>query len=403
GVGSGGEPIDPSSPPRAPSRDDRRLNWERAEGRRPFAAALSPPGSGVAGAAGAAVRTAGDRRGVVRGSRSEGRGSDEATGAPIPERPRGEGGGGRGERRSAPTATPPSTTARSSMTSCSRPSGRTGSTRAGARRSGPRCTPRRKSRRRRRRRERTRTREFRLARSVRSVSEERGMFRPPSKRGSGLRNGGGGVDRVRVRAAASKGEVIGPTTTASLSSPSSLRLRAGRATDIFVARPWPPSSPRVLSVTDANRSLVDDGLVDEEKIGGSGYFRSFPRQEGPTERAVLPPPRRTDRTSSRTRRRRRRSSRCDRASARPRRKLADAKRGSEEDESGERAKKMARRVERAKGLAEAPGRVGDAAAERSEGDRELREGIEVGRERGTSSNGQHLPVQGLPGEEAGDD
>ena len=34
-------------------------------------------------------------------------------------------------------------------------------------------------------------------------------------------------------------------------------------------------------------------------------------------------------------------------------RLADAKRGSEEDESGERAKKMARRVELTKGLAEA--------------------------------------------------
>ncbi|KAL7524686.1 hypothetical protein ACHAWF_001048 [Thalassiosira exigua] len=101
--------MDPSSPPRAPSWDDRHcrpLSWSSEGavlagrlgsgangGPATCAAALSPPGSSVAGAAGATARTGGDGYGVVRGSRSEWRGSDEATWAPIPERPRGEGTG----------------------------------------------------------------------------------------------------------------------------------------------------------------------------------------------------------------------------------------------------------------------------------------------------------------------
>lgn len=35
-------------------------------------------------------------------------------------------------------------------------------------------------------------------------------------------------------------------------------------------------SPLPRSIADINQALVDDGLVDKEKIGGSNYFWSFP-------------------------------------------------------------------------------------------------------------------------------
>eukprot|EP00957_Ditylum_brightwellii_P110959 8462377-Ditylum_brightwellii.AAC.1 len=33
------------------------------------------------------------------------------------------------------------------------------------------------------------------------------------------------------------------------------------------------------TVADVNQGLVDDGLVDKEKIGGSNYFWSFPAKK----------------------------------------------------------------------------------------------------------------------------
>mmetsp|Transcript_14585 Transcript_14585/g.31731 ORF Transcript_14585/g.31731 Transcript_14585/m.31731 type:complete len:214 (+) Transcript_14585:108-749(+) len=92
------------------------------------------------------------------------------------------------------------------------------------------------------------------------------------------------------------------------------------------------------TIADINQALVDDGLVDKDKIGGSNYFWSFPakkdrlnelaHQETIKKIEAL----RTNIKESEAR-------------------LADAKRGREEDESGERAKKMARRVELTKSLA----------------------------------------------------
>lgn len=37
--------------------------------------------------------------------------------------------------------------------------------------------------------------------------------------------------------------------------------------------------PHTHSVADVNQGLVDDGLVDKEKIGGTNYFWSFPAKE----------------------------------------------------------------------------------------------------------------------------
>jgi hypothetical protein len=81
-------------------------------------------------------------------------------------------------------------------------------------------------------------------------------------------------------------------------------------------------------VVDVNQALVDDGLVEKEKIGGSNYFWSFPAkrdrkmqldyEESLKSIEVL-------------------KTKITEASAR----LADAKRGRE-DEDGERAKKLAR-------------------------------------------------------------
>jgi len=85
------------------------------------------------------------------------------------------------------------------------------------------------------------------------------------------------------------------------------------------------------SVADINQSLVDDGLVEKEKIGGSNYFWSFPAKKDRMmqlkyEEVLL---------SIETQR-----SKVNEAAS----KLADAKRGRE-DEGGERAKKLARLAE----------------------------------------------------------
>jgi chromosome segregation ATPase len=80
-----------------------------------------------------------------------------------------------------------------------------------------------------------------------------------------------------------------------------------------------------------NTALVDDGLVDKEKIGGSNYFWSFP---GKKDRQLQISHEET-------------LAEIERAKARvaeAQSRLADAKRGRE-DEDGERAKKLARMVE----------------------------------------------------------
>eukprot|EP00804_Cyclotella_cryptica_P022937 CCRYP_018755-RA/>CCRYP_018755-RA protein AED:0.07 eAED:0.07 QI:152/1/1/1/1/1/3/724/212 len=89
------------------------------------------------------------------------------------------------------------------------------------------------------------------------------------------------------------------------------------------------------TIVDINQSLVDDSLVDKDKIGGSNYFWSFPSKK--------------DRLAQLQHEQILRSiaaleSQLQEAEA----KLADAKRGREDDESGERAKKMARREELSK-------------------------------------------------------
>lgn len=85
------------------------------------------------------------------------------------------------------------------------------------------------------------------------------------------------------------------------------------------------------TVADINTALVDDGLVDKEKIGGSNYFWSFP---GKKDRQLQISHEET-------------LAEIERAKARlagAQSRLADAKRGRE-DENGERAKKLARMVE----------------------------------------------------------
>ncbi|KAI2499173.1 hypothetical protein MHU86_15325 [Fragilaria crotonensis] len=88
------------------------------------------------------------------------------------------------------------------------------------------------------------------------------------------------------------------------------------------------------TVLDINQSLVDDGLVDKDKIGGSNYFWSFPAkkdrqlqlQHEATLREIIVLKEQTVLASA---------------------KLADAKRGRE-DEGGERAAKLARLAELSK-------------------------------------------------------
>jgi len=86
------------------------------------------------------------------------------------------------------------------------------------------------------------------------------------------------------------------------------------------------------TIIDINTSLCDDSLVDKEKIGGSNYYWSFPSKK--------------DRLSqlqheSTLRNIQHLTTKLQEATA----KLADAKRGREDDESNERAKKMSRRSE----------------------------------------------------------
>ena len=86
------------------------------------------------------------------------------------------------------------------------------------------------------------------------------------------------------------------------------------------------------SVIDINAALVDDGLVDKDKIGGSNFFWSFPgkkdRQLQIEHETTL-----TEIESAKAR------------VAEAQSKLADAKRGREEDDDGSRAKKLARMIE----------------------------------------------------------
>eukprot|EP00579_Thalassiosira_antarctica_P000968 CAMPEP_0201866866 /NCGR_PEP_ID=MMETSP0902-20130614/1299_1 /ASSEMBLY_ACC=CAM_ASM_000551 /TAXON_ID=420261 /ORGANISM="Thalassiosira antarctica, Strain CCMP982" /LENGTH=213 /DNA_ID=CAMNT_0048391915 /DNA_START=127 /DNA_END=768 /DNA_ORIENTATION=- len=91
------------------------------------------------------------------------------------------------------------------------------------------------------------------------------------------------------------------------------------------------------TIADINQALCDDGLVDKEKIGGSNYFWSFPAKKDRLNEITHQETVKKIETIK---------SNIKEAEAR----LADAKRGREEDESGERAKKMARRVELTKSL-----------------------------------------------------
>lgn len=103
--------------------------------------------------------------------------------------------------------------------------------------------------------------------------------------------------------------------------------------------PFSPSEsiPSNISIADINQALVDDGLVDKEKIGGSNYFWSFPAKKDRLNQLAH------EETLKKIEALK---TNIKEAEA----KLADAKRGREEDESGERAKKMARRIELRKGL-----------------------------------------------------
>mmetsp|Transcript_27178 Transcript_27178/g.58416 ORF Transcript_27178/g.58416 Transcript_27178/m.58416 type:complete len:214 (-) Transcript_27178:372-1013(-) len=94
------------------------------------------------------------------------------------------------------------------------------------------------------------------------------------------------------------------------------------------------------TIADINQALVDDGLVDKEKIGGSNYFWSFPAKRDRLNELAHEENKKKIETIKIS---------IQQAEA----QLADAKRGREEDESGERAKKMARRVELTKSVAAA--------------------------------------------------
>ena len=106
----------------------------------------------------------------------------------------------------------------------------------------------------------------------------------------------------------------------------------------FISHPHPHYHHSKISIADINQALVDDGLVDKEKIGGSNYFWSFPAKKDRLNQLAH------EETLKKIEVLR---TNIKEAEAR----LADAKRGREEDESGERAKKMARRVELRKELA----------------------------------------------------
>ena len=110
-----------------------------------------------------------------------------------------------------------------------------------------------------------------------------------------------------------------------------------------------PTSPSIFtiqyhyhthSIADINQALVDDNLVEKEKIGGSNYFWSFPAKKDRMNQLAH------EETLQKIE-----SFKTNIKEAEAR--LADAKRGREEDESGERSKKMARRAELTKSLAQA--------------------------------------------------
>lgn len=82
------------------------------------------------------------------------------------------------------------------------------------------------------------------------------------------------------------------------------------------------------TIPDINQSLIDDGLVDKEKIGGSNYFWSFPAKR---DRIMQRQHEETKLTIE--------SLKVQVTEAEV--KLADAKRGREDDD-GERIKKLAR-------------------------------------------------------------
>eukprot|EP00550_Attheya_septentrionalis_P002520 CAMPEP_0198286086 /NCGR_PEP_ID=MMETSP1449-20131203/5245_1 /TAXON_ID=420275 /ORGANISM="Attheya septentrionalis, Strain CCMP2084" /LENGTH=210 /DNA_ID=CAMNT_0043983717 /DNA_START=56 /DNA_END=688 /DNA_ORIENTATION=+ len=88
------------------------------------------------------------------------------------------------------------------------------------------------------------------------------------------------------------------------------------------------------TVADVNQSLIDDGLVEKEKIGGSNYFWSFPAKKD----RIMQIKHEQTLSSIETLK-----TKITEAEAR----LADAKRGRE-DEDGDRAKKLARIAELAK-------------------------------------------------------
>ncbi|KAL3775961.1 hypothetical protein ACHAWO_012149 [Cyclotella atomus] len=86
------------------------------------------------------------------------------------------------------------------------------------------------------------------------------------------------------------------------------------------------------TIIDINQGLIDDNLVSKEKIGGSNYFWSFPskkdRMAQLQHESIL-----RNITSL--------QEKVKEATV----QLADAKRGREDDDSGDRAKKMARTAE----------------------------------------------------------
>lgn len=81
-------------------------------------------------------------------------------------------------------------------------------------------------------------------------------------------------------------------------------------------------------IADINNELVDDGLVDKAKIGGSNYFWSFPAKKHRLMQIKYEKMLETIETTK---------VRVEEAKAR----LADAKRGREDDD-GERSQKLAR-------------------------------------------------------------
>jgi hypothetical protein len=91
-----------------------------------------------------------------------------------------------------------------------------------------------------------------------------------------------------------------------------------------------PASPTLhcYSVADVNQSLIDDALVDKEKIGGSNYFWSFPAKK---DRIMQVQHQQNVETLDKMR------ASVEESSAR----LADSKRGREEDD-GNRPTKLLR-------------------------------------------------------------